>query len=113
MKTLEIAGLVLIYLILTIASNIGFKLSALSRGLQGFLGWQVIGNVFGLLGVLAFTFLLRLLPLHLAYAFTYGLGFVGVQVVGAHFFFHEAIAPTQWLGIALIAIGIVFVSLGR
>ncbi len=113
MKTLKIAGLILAYLILVIASNIGLKLSALSQELRSFLQWQVVGNMLGFLGVLTLTLLLRLMPLHLAYAFTYGLSFIGVQVVGARLFFHEAITPLQWLGIALIAVGIAIVSLGR
>ena len=91
MKALKIAGLILAYLILVIASNIGLKLSALSQELRSFLQWQAVGNVLGFLGVLTLTLLLRLMPLHLAYAFT----------------------PLQWLGIALIAVGIAIVSLGR
>ncbi|HIC93911.1 MAG TPA: hypothetical protein EYP09_06660 [Anaerolineae bacterium] len=113
MKALKTAGLILAYLILVIASNIGLKLSALSQELRGFLWWQAVGNALGFLGVLTLTLLLRLMPLHLAYALTYGLSFVGVQVVGARLFFREAIAPVQWLGIAFIAVGIVIVSLGR
>jgi len=41
------------------------------------------------------------------------LGFVAVQFVGAHLVFSEAITTNQWLGIALIAGGVVIVSLGR
>ncbi len=113
MKTLKIAGLILVYLILVVASNIGLKLSALSQELRSFLWWQAVGNVLGFLGVLTLTLLLRLMPLHLAYALAYGLSFMGVQVVGARLFFHEAIAPVQWLGIVLITVGIAIVSLGR
>jgi len=113
MKTLIIAGLILLYLIFTVVSNIGFKRSAASSGLRDFLRWQVVGNVAGFLAVLTLTLLLRFIPLHLAYAFTAGLGFVAVQFVGAHLVFGEAITTGQWLGIALIAGGVVMVSLGR
>lgn len=113
METLAIAGLILTNLFFTVTSNVGFKWSAASRGLRDFLWWQVVGNVAGFLGVLSFTFLLRLIPLYMAYAFTAGLGFVSVQVIGARLIFGEAITASQWLGIALIASGVVLVSLGQ
>ena len=39
------------------------------------------------------------------------LGYVLVALI-AHFIFHEVIAPTRWLGIALIAAGVGFVAAG-
>jgi drug/metabolite transporter (DMT)-like permease len=39
------------------------------------------------------------------------LGYVLVALIG-HFIFHEAISPTRWLGIALIAAGVGFVAAG-
>jgi drug/metabolite transporter (DMT)-like permease len=39
------------------------------------------------------------------------LGYVLVALIG-HFNFHEAISPTRWLGIALIAAGVGFVAAG-
>jgi multidrug transporter EmrE-like cation transporter len=113
MKTLAIAGLILAYVFFTVVSNVGFKRSAASSGPRDFLRWQVMGNLAGFLSVLALTGLLRFIPLHLASAFTYGLGFVAVQVIGAHLIFGEAITSSQWLGIALITGGIVMVSLRR
>jgi len=113
MKTLAIAGLILVNISFTVVSNVGLEWSAASNRLRGFLWWQVVGNVAGFLGVLAFTFLLRFIPLHLAYAFTAGLGFVAVQFFGAHLVCGEAITTSQWLGMALIAGGVVIVSLDR
>jgi len=113
MKSLAIAGLILTNIFFTVVSNVGFKWSAASRGPRGFLRWQVVGNVAGFLSVVALTFLLRFIPLYLAYAFTAGLGFVAVQVIGAYLIFGEAITTSQWLGIALITGGIVMVSLHR
>ncbi len=113
MKTVAIAGLILANLASTVVSNVGLEWSAASSKLRGFLWWQVVGNVTGFLGVLAFTFLLRFIPLHLAYAFTAGLGFVAVQFFGAHLVCGEVITTSQWLGMALITVGVVIVSLGR
>ena len=113
MRTTAIGGLILANLAFSVLSNIGFKWSALSGGWQGFLWWQVVGNIAGLLSVLAFTFLLRFIPLYLAFAFTAGLGFISVQVVGASLVFRETISSFQWLGMLLIAGGIIIVSLGK
>jgi drug/metabolite transporter (DMT)-like permease len=112
-RSLSIVGLILSNLIFTVASNIGFKLSADSAGWQSFLWWQVVGNTAGFLSVITFTFLLRLVSLHLAWAVTAGFGFALVEVLGARFFFHEAITTWQWFGVALITSGIFIVSLGR
>jgi multidrug transporter EmrE-like cation transporter len=112
-RSLSIVGLILSNLIFTVASNIGFKLSADSAGWQGFLWWQVVGNIAGFLSVITFTVLLRMISLHVAWAVTAGFGFALVEVLGARFFFHEAITTWQWFGVALITSGIFIVSLGR
>ena len=113
MRALSIVGLTLSNLIFSVLSNIGFKLSADSAGWQGFLSWQVVGNTAGFLAVIAFTVLLRLISLHVAWAITAGFGFALLEVFGARFFFHEAITSWQWFGVALITSGILIVSLGR
>ncbi len=111
MRMTAIGGLILTNLAFSVLSNIGFKWSALSVGWRGFLWWQVVGNISGFLSVLAFTFLLRFIPLYLA--FTAGLGFIAVQIVGASLVFRETISSFQWVGMFLIAGGIVIVSLGK
>jgi multidrug transporter EmrE-like cation transporter len=113
LRALSILGLTVLNLIFQVISNIGFKLSADSTGWQDFLGWQVVANVTGFLSVIAFTFLLRLISLHVAFALTVGFGFALVQVLGARFVFHEAITSSQWFGVALITVGIIIVSFGR
>jgi len=112
-RALSIVGLTLSNLIFTVVSNIGFKLSADSAGWQAFLWWQVVGNTAGFLSVIAFTVLLRMISLHVAWAVTAGFGFALVEVIGARFFFQEAITSWQWFGVALITCGIFVVSLGR
>ena len=112
MRTLAITGLILTSIFFIVVSNVAFKWSDASHGPRGFLRWQVVGNVAGFLSVVTFTLLLRLIPLYLAYAFTAGLGFVAVQFFGAHLVCSEVITSSQWLGITLIAVGVVVVSLG-
>ncbi len=66
----------------------------------------MVGNVSGFLTVLALTGLLRYLPLSVAYPLTMGLGILGVQVLSAHFLFHEALGLNKWLGTLFILAGL-------
>ena len=113
MIKLLIVGLVIANLAFNVISNLSFKWSAASQEVSGFLWWQVVGNLAGLMTVIAFTLLLRHISLNLAFSITAGLGFIAVQVVGAWLVLHETITPLQWLGTSFITGGIVLVCLGR
>lgn len=97
-------------LFFSVVANAGFKVSADSRTWRGFLLWQVVGNMAGLITVLTLTGLLRHLSLHVAFPLTTGLSVIGVQVVAAWWLFHETITPAQWVGTLLIVIGISLVG---
>ena len=113
MKALTIAALIAINLSGIVLSNIGFKWAANSSDWRGFLTGQIIGNLAGFSGVVTLTILLRIVPLHIAAAISMGAGFILVQLIAARMVFHESLATGQWFGIALIAGGIVLVSLNR
>ncbi len=104
-----------LFLLANLGANTGahicLKHSATSNGVRAFLFWQVIGNVGGFLGVLAYTALLRGMSLHVAYPLTEGLTAIGVQVVGGLIVFREKVPPTAWAGTGLILAGIVLFSL--
>lgn len=110
MKALKIAALILSHSTLTSLANVGFKLSAASHIWKTFLLWQVAGNLAGFAGVLAFTGLLRLVPLHIAYPITQGLSVIAVQVLVARLLFRETVGMLQWVGTALVIAGIVLIS---
>ncbi len=112
-RQLAIPALGLLYVACVVTSNVGFKLSAGSQTWRGFLAWQVVGNLAGFLGVIAFTLLLKFIPLYLAYGIFMGLGFVAVQVLAARLLFKEQIRPIQWIGVTLILLGIFLIALGR
>jgi len=97
-------------LLFNIIANASFKVSASSPTWRGFLTWQVLGNLAGFITVLTLTGLLRYIPLHVAYPITTGLAVFGVQIVAAKALFHEPITPGQWLGTALLAVGIALVG---
>ncbi len=64
--------LVLLYQVLVVVANIGFKRSAESTTATAFLAWQVLGNLAGFLSVLTYTALLRWLPVHVRWASRWG-----------------------------------------
>lgn len=105
--------LAILNLAMVVTAQVSFKFSALSNRWKDFIAWQVAGNLAGFAGVLSLTFLLRRLPLNMAYALSAGLGFVLVEVVGARLIFREAISTVQWLGVFLVTAGIVLIFLGR
>ena len=102
--------LLVINLAFNVIANAGFKLSAESLTLRGFLNWQVIGNLAGFITVLTLTGLLRYIPLHIAFPMTTGLAVIGVQMVAGRWFFGEAISPGRWLGTILVAIGTILLT---
>jgi len=102
--------LLVINLAFNVVSNAGFKLSAESVSLRGFLTWQVIGNLAGFITVLTLTGLLHYIPLHIAFPVTTGLAVIGVQMVAGRWFFGEAISSERWFGTILVAIGIIFLT---
>jgi multidrug transporter EmrE-like cation transporter len=112
MRAFAIPLLVVVNLACTVVANTAFKISAQSN-VHSFLTWQLVGNIAGFATVLTLTGLLRFLPLSHALAITSGLGFLGVQVLAANMFFHEAITFTQWIGILGISGGIILVCSGR
>jgi len=112
-KTTWLAGLILLNIVLQMVANLGFKWSALSDKLKEFLTWQVVGNVSGFMGVLVLTFVMRFLPLSQALAYSWGLGFVATEVIGARLILNETITVMQWVGVLLITGGVVLVSLGK
>lgn len=97
-------------LLCNVVASSCFKLSALSQEWRRFLLWQIAGNLAGFIAVLTLTGLLRFVPLHIAHPITTGLAVIGVQVIASHWLFGEAISPTQWLGVLLIAAGILLIG---
>jgi multidrug transporter EmrE-like cation transporter len=92
-------------------AHISLKKSAARKGLRRFVLWQVIGNLAGFLGVLAYTALMRGMSLHVAYPLTEGLTAIGVLFIGGMLVLKERVAPIAWLGTGLILSGIVLFSL--
>ncbi len=99
-------GLIAVNLIFNILANASFRISALSPTWRGLLTWQVVGNLAGLATVITLTWLLRYMPLSVAFPLTTGLTLLGVQIVAASWIFHEPISERQWLGTLALVIGV-------
>jgi undecaprenyl phosphate-alpha-L-ara4N flippase subunit ArnE len=88
----------------------GAAAAATASGIGAAVNWRIAAGLaaFGLAGVL-YAIVLRWLPLNVAQSFA-AAQFVAVIVASA-VVLSEPISPGQWLGIALIAAGILTVGL--
>jgi multidrug transporter EmrE-like cation transporter len=102
--------LILANLLFNIIANASFKVSAGSPNFRSFLIWQIVGNSAGLVTVLTLTWLLRYVPLHVAFPVTTGLAVIGVQMAAGGLIFGEVISLQDWLGALLVVMGIVLIS---
>ncbi len=101
-----VLSLIVVNLAFNILANASFRISALSSNWRGLLTWQVIGNLAGLATVITLTWLLRYMPLSVAFPLTTGLTVLGVQFVAASWIFKEPISERQWVGTLLLVVAI-------
>ncbi len=104
------AALVLCYFLFVTASNVLLKLAADGRETGAIVLAFAAGNVAGFVGVLAYTGLLRTLPLHIAFPLSRGLVVLGVQLLAALVFFHERFTLKEAGGVVLVTAGIILVG---
>jgi drug/metabolite transporter (DMT)-like permease len=112
-QTLLIPALVLLNQGFNVAATIGFARSGLAESVANFVGWQIVGSIFGLGTQITFAGMVRFFSLRFANAIGIGLAFVSVQVFSAYVFFHEPFNAFQWFGTALVFVGILFIALGH
>jgi multidrug transporter EmrE-like cation transporter len=105
------AGFLVLYLVFVTLANILLKLAADAHETWNFVLMLAAGNLAGFAGVLAYTGLLRILPLHVAFPLSRGLVLVGVQLAAALIVFHESFRLTEAAGAALVTAGIVLVGI--
>jgi multidrug transporter EmrE-like cation transporter len=99
------------YLVLVTSANIFLKLSADAHESRLFWTTLAAGNLAGFAGVLAYTGLLRTLPLHVAFPLSRGLVVLGVQLVAALIVFHESFRLTEAAAAVLVTAGIILVGI--
>jgi len=104
-----ITALIALNVVFNIVANVAFRVSARSASWSDVLTWQVLGNLAGLITVIALTGMLRYVPLSIAVPVTTGMSMLGVQLVAAKWLFHEPINAVQWTGAVLIGVGVFLV----
>lgn len=109
------AGLILGSMTCTVLANLSLKLGAqrqadLASWPSNMINMQVvIGAAWFALAFLFYALVLRRLPLSLAQAI-FSVQFVLV-ILAANWVLHESVGGMRWLGIALMAVGLLVVSL--
>lgn len=107
---ISIFALVVANLLFNVIANASFKVSAFSSNWRGFLTWQIVGNLAGFITVLTLTWLLRYVPLNVAFPITTGLAVIGVQIATTWVLFHEPITRMQWMGTLMVVLGILLIG---
>jgi undecaprenyl phosphate-alpha-L-ara4N flippase subunit ArnE len=98
--------LIVVNLGFNVLSNAAFRVSAMSDTMRGLITWQVVGNLAGFITVITLTWMLKYMPLSIAFPLTTGLTVLGVQMVAASWIFREPVSERQWLGTLAIVVGI-------
>jgi multidrug transporter EmrE-like cation transporter len=104
--SLLVFWLIVVNLAFNVLSNAAFRVSAMSDTWRGLIIWQIVGNLAGFITVITLTWLLKYMPLSIAFPLTTGLTVLGVQMIAASWIFHEPISEKQWLGTLAVVIGI-------
>jgi hypothetical protein len=105
--------LIVLNQVMNVGATTGFAISGGSATLRGFLLWQIIGSVFGLGTQLTFAGLVRASSVKLAAAVGIGLAFVSAEVFSAYKIFNEPFTRLQWMGVALVGSGLLFIAWGK
>jgi multidrug transporter EmrE-like cation transporter len=105
------AGFLASYVVFVTLANILLKRAADAQGTLIFITMFAAGNLSGFAGVLAYTGLLRTLPLHVAFPLSRGLVVLAVQLVAALVVYHESFRITEVAGASLVTAGILLVGL--
>ena len=103
------AGLVLGFIVFQVVDNLCLRVAAERTGWNALLFFAV-GNVMGFCGTILLTLSLRGQNPNIMFALGYGLGFCALQLA-SYFFFRIPLSSPQWVGVALIAAGVVCLQL--
>jgi drug/metabolite transporter (DMT)-like permease len=99
--------------VFNVGATMGFAMSGRADTAALFVGWQLIGSVFGLGSQITFAGLVRFYSLRFANAVGIGLAFVSAQAFGAFVLLREPFTPVQWIGTGLVFAGILCLTLGQ
>lgn len=99
--------------LMNIGATTAFAMSGRSESIKAFLIWQLVGSLFGLGTQLTFAGLVRFTSVQLAASIGIGLAYVSSELFSAYAIFQETFTRTQWLGVAMVTVGLLLVTWGK
>jgi drug/metabolite transporter (DMT)-like permease len=106
-------GIAILNQIVNVGATTSFAISGRCESFRDFLIWQIIGSAFGLGTQLTFAGLVRYASVQVASAIGIGFAFVSAEVFSAYLIFKEGFSGVQWLGVAFVFVGLMFIAWGR
>ncbi len=106
------ALLLALYVVFVAGANLLLKLSAAANAAWPFIALQLAGNTAGFVGILAYTAMMRTLPLHIAFPLTRGFSVLAIQGAVALLVFRETFRVTEIVAVVAVAAGIILVGVG-
>ncbi len=112
-QSILIAGIVLLNQVFNVGATAAFALSGKAEAASGFVFWQIAGGLFGLGLQITFAGMVRFFSVQFANSVGIGLSFLTAQIIVAYLFFHEPFSAIQWVGSALVLVGILLIAAGH
>ena len=109
MKPIYTIAAVVVFILASVGSSLLFRVAAQHTG-RTTIVYFILGNCVGLAVSISLTLALRGTNPNLIYAMCLGGAFCVLQLVST-FLFKQPLSPVQWVGIALVASGLVLLPL--
>ena len=105
MKLIYTLAAVAVYILASVGASLLFRVSSQHTGRMAFV-YFVLGNCVGLCVSISMTLALRNANPNLIFAACLGGAFCALQLAST-LIFKQPLAPVQWVGVSLVAIGLV------
>lgn len=109
MKPIYTITAVVVFILASVGSSLLFRVAAQHSGRAALL-YFILGNGVGLGVSISLTLALRGTNPNLIYALCLGGSFCALQLASI-LFFKQPLAPVQWAGVSLVALGIVLLTI--
>jgi multidrug transporter EmrE-like cation transporter len=109
MKPILTIAAVVAFILTSVGSSLLFRVAAQHSGRAAIL-YFILGNGVGLGVAMSLTLALRDMNPNLIYALCLGGSFCALQLASM-LLFKQPLAPVQWIGVSLVAIGVVLLTI--
>lgn len=108
MKPIYTLAAVVAFILTSVGSSLLFRVAAQHQG-RPMIGYFILGNGVGLCVAISLTVALRGTNPNLIYALCLGGSFCALQLASM-LLFKQPLAPVQWVGVSMVAIGLVLLA---